>query len=92
MEIRNIWGGRGFIGLDIFAHSMEMDIHIINVYGPCADRANYWRTLLESKLLLADNIILRGDLNFSMGFCESWGHSAQVDSLSDTISNLLEDH
>lgn len=92
VDIRNIWGGRGFIGLDFFAHSVERDIRIINVYGPCSDRANYWRSLLESNLLQANNIILGGDLNFSLGFCESWGHMAQVDSLFNSLSTILEEH
>jgi len=92
VKIRNIWGGRGFIDLDIYVLSMETNIQIINVYGPCSNRASYWRALLDSDLLKEDNIILGGDLNFTMGFCESWGHSAQVDSFSDTISNLLEEH
>ena len=92
LEIRNIWGGRCFIGMDIFAHPLEMEIRIMNVYGPCVDRANFWRTFLDSGLLQVDNIILGGDLNFSLGFSESWGHSAHVDSLSDTISSLLEEH
>jgi len=74
-EIKNIFGGRGFIGFDINAHSAGRDIRIINVYGPCTDRANYWRSLLESELFQADNIILGGDLNFSLGYSESWGHS-----------------
>lgn len=33
-----------------------------------------------------------GDLNFSIGFAESWGHQAQVDTLSTFFENLLEDH
>ena len=69
-----------------------MDLCVINVYGPCSNRATFWSTLLESDLLKEDNIILGGDLNFTLGFCESWGHSAQVDTFSDTISNLLEAH
>eukprot|EP00253_Pinus_taeda_P029007 PITA_29007 len=92
MELRNAWGGRGFLGIDLFAHSIGSDIRIINVYGPCLDRETFWRTFLDSKLLQADNVILGGDLNFSLGYYESWGHSAQVDSLSDTISTLLEEH
>eukprot|EP00253_Pinus_taeda_P030204 PITA_30204 len=48
--------------------------------------------LLESEILSADNILLGGDLNFSLGFCESWGHHAQIDPLSDTLTSLLEDH
>eukprot|EP00253_Pinus_taeda_P033090 PITA_33090 len=92
IKIRNIWGDRGFIGLDVYVLSMEMDIQVINVYGPCSNRATFWSALLESELLKEDNIILDGDLNFTMGFCESWRHSAQVDIFSDTISNLLEEH
>lgn len=38
----------------------------------------------------ANNIILGGDLNFSLGFLESWGHMAQVDGLTDDIRNMLE--
>lgn len=92
VEIKNTFGGRGFIDLDINAHSAISDIRIINVYGPCNDRAIYWRALFESEIFQADNIILGGDLNFSLGYSESWGHSAQVDILTDTISGLLEEH
>jgi len=91
-EVRNIFGGRGFIGLDINSQLVDGDIRIINIYGPCADRANFWRFLFESELFQADNIILGGDLNFSLGFSESWGHLAQVDSLTDTMTSLLEEH
>jgi len=92
MDLRNLWGGRGFIDMDIYAHTLEFEIRIMNVYGPCVDRAIFWRSLLDSKLLQVENIILGGDLNFSLGYCESWSHSAQVDSLTDTISTLLEKH
>eukprot|EP00253_Pinus_taeda_P015141 PITA_15141 len=92
LELRNFWGCKGFIGMDIFAHSLESEVRIMNVYGPCVDKAKFWRTLLDSELLQADNIILAGDLNFSLGYSESWGHSAQVDGLTDTISTLLEEH
>eukprot|EP00253_Pinus_taeda_P004777 PITA_04777 len=92
MDLRNIWGGRGFMGMDIFSRSLESEICVMNVYGPCMDRATFWRSLLNSHLMQDDNIILGGDLNFALGFSESWGHSAQVDGLSDTISALLEQH
>eukprot|EP00253_Pinus_taeda_P030816 PITA_30816 len=92
VKIRNIWGGRGFIGLDVYILSMNMNLRVINIYGPCSNRDTFWSTLLASDLLKEDNIILGGDLNFTLGFCEWWGHSAQVDTFSDTISNLLEEH
>jgi len=91
-EIRNYFGGRNFIGLDICSHLIGRDIRIINVYGPCTDRANFWKNLLGSELFQADNILLGGDLNFSLGFSESWGHLAQVDTLTDSLTSLLEEH
>lgn len=92
IDLRNIWGGRGYIGADIYSFSLETYLRIMNVYGPCMDRANFWRSFLGSYNLQADNIILGGNLNFSLGYRESWGHLAQVDGLTDTITNILEDH
>lgn len=91
-EIQNHFGGRNFIGLDITSHQIGRDIRLINIYGPCTDHANFWRNLLGSELFNADNILLGGDLNFSLGFSESWGHHAQIDPLTDTLTSLLEDH
>lgn len=28
------WGGRGFLGMDIFMGELGFPIHIINIYGP----------------------------------------------------------
>jgi len=92
LRIKNTWGGKGFIGIDAYVLSMKLDLRLINVYGPCLDREAYWNTLLDSVLFQQDNIILGGDLNFTMGFCESWGHAAQVDPFSETISTLLNEH
>ena len=47
---------------------------------------------MNSNLLQKDNIILGGDLNFSIGFSESWGHHAQIDPLFAYFENILENH
>lgn len=52
----------------------------------------FWRHLLSSSLLCQDNIIIGGGLNFSLGYSESWGNHAQVDTLLDQFVNLLETH
>jgi len=39
-----------------------------------------------------ENLILGGDLNFSLGFRESWGSSAQMDSITDFMRRMLEQH
>lgn len=76
INLKNIWGGGGFLGADIYSKDLEEELRIINVYGPCHNRELFWCRLLSSPLLLEDNVILGGDLNFSLGFSESWGHMA----------------
>lgn len=48
--------------------------------------------LLRNSFFQVDNVILGGDLNFSLGFMESWGHMAQIDLLSVVFVHMLEDH
>lgn len=44
------------------------------------------------ELFSTENLIIGGDLNFSIGYAESWGHWAQRDPLSDYFSSILEHH
>ena len=62
----------------------------MNVYGPCDQRETFWRRLLNFSLLAQEHTILGGDLNFSLGFSESWGHSAQVDAITEFMRNILD--
>jgi len=50
------------------------------------------RSIYCSDLLQVDNLIMGGDLNFSVGYSESWGHHAQIESLSTFFENILENH
>ena len=63
-----------------FGHS-EQVFTLINVYGPCLNREVYWNSLLACSLLTLPNIIMGGDLNFSLGISESWGTHAIPDPL-----------
>lgn len=62
------------------------------MYGPCHNWVAFWDHFLNLSHLQADNIILGGDLNFSIGHAKSWGHNAQIDPLSDSMEQLLENH
>lgn len=84
------WGGAGFIGLDFFSADLGMDLRIVNIYAPCSQRESFWRNTLQLPLLNEDHVIIGGDLNFSLGFRESWGTEAQIDSITDYMTNLLE--
>jgi len=86
------WGGSGFIGMDIFSAELGLNLWIVNIYGPCRQRESFWQHFLNLSIVSLDHVILGGDLNFSIGFGESWGSQAQVDSLSGLLMNLLEQH
>lgn len=73
IELNRVWGGIEHLGADIYSTTLEAEYIIINVYGPFHDMADFWRKLLSSSIIQKDNIILGGDLNFSIGFIESWG-------------------
>lgn len=92
IRICNIWGSIGHIEVDIYSSELDSELRIINIYGPCHNREAYWNWILNSHILQQDMIILGGDLNFSIGYAESWGHNAQRETLSDFFKNILEDH
>ena len=92
INLRNCWGGFGHIGVDLFIADLGMEIRFYNVYGPCHHRPKFWDHLLSSELLQKEYLITEGDLNFSLGHSESWGHRAQRDPLSDYFENALDSH
>lgn len=90
IHLKSAWGGKGFIGIDIFSTELGKDLRVINFYGPCQGREVFWNQLPNLSITSTNNLIIGGDLSFSIGFCESWGSLAQIDLLSDTMENLLD--
>lgn len=86
------WGSHGFLGADLFSIELGLTLRFVNIYGPCQQRENYWRQLLRCNLFSLDHIIIGGDLNFSLGFSESWGSSAQIDPITEFMRRLLEQY
>eukprot|EP00253_Pinus_taeda_P027066 PITA_27066 len=86
------WGGHGFMGLDFFSAKLGTNLRVVNIYGPCQQRENFWQHLLNLSIFSPNHIILGGDLNFSLDFGESWGSMAQVYSITRYMTNLLEHH
>eukprot|EP00253_Pinus_taeda_P018951 PITA_18951 len=69
-----------------------MNFWILNVYGLCQNRPAFWQNLLSFDSFFTDRLILGGDLYFSIDHSESWGHRAQLDSLSDYFLSELDAH
>lgn len=66
-----MWGGEGLLGVDITATKIDVPLRLINIYGPYHNRVGYWDNLMSTSLMNYENIIIGGDLNFSLGHVES---------------------
>lgn len=78
--------------MDFFSTDLGETLRIINVYGPCQRREDLWQHFLGTNLTFVDQLIIEGDLNFSIGYGESWGSLAQIDPSSNFFRDILELH
>jgi hypothetical protein len=66
-------------------------LSLLNVYGPCKDRKTFWRKLADRGLLAIKDLILAGDLNFTLNNDEIWGTTALMDPLAPFFKELFDD-
>ena len=73
--------------LCISLYSIELKEYFcfVNAYGPYVERERSSNNLFEFECLKSSKLILDGDLNFSLGFSETWGARDWVDNLSDFL-------
>lgn len=71
IKVTASWGGHGFLGLDLFSAELGTNLWVFNIYGPCQQREHFWKHLLGLSIFSSDDIIIGGDLNFSLGYGES---------------------
>ena len=62
---------------------------VINCYGPYTQRTVYWNNLVASGILRLPNLLLAGDLNFTISSSEVWGSKARIDPLAPFFSQLI---
>ena len=62
---------------------------VINCYGPYIQRTSYWDNLVSGGLLGQPNLLLAGDLNFTLSSAEVWGLKARLDPLASFFSQLI---
>jgi len=92
VKIHNAWGGHGFLGADITSSSPLISLRLLNIYGPCHHRQAFWDSLLQQDFMQSKDIIIGGNLNFSLGLAESWDHRAQSDALTEYFEKLMADN
>jgi len=80
----------GGIILKGFSLENKMEICFLNVYGPCVERNIFWDRVALGGLLDTKNLILAGDLNFTLGVDEVSGATTQLDKHADIQRNDAE--
>lgn len=51
----------------------SQEINVLNIYGPCHDHRQFWDFLHSCGWLNAPDLILVGDLNFTLTPSKVWG-------------------
>lgn len=89
-KTQNSWGLPHVLGMEVLSAEFDQPLLFINVYGPYQGRAPFWKNFLSKDLLLNRNLIIGGELNFSLGIAEAWGPSAREDPLTDFFTSALQ--
>ena len=81
-----------FVGILLTASFKGLDsvFSIVNCYGPYANKTSYWDSAVAGGIFNYPNLILDGDLNFTIFDLEIWGDRARMDHLSLYFAQLLE--
>jgi hypothetical protein len=66
-------------------------LKLLNCYGPYAERQSFWDNLKKDGILKESNLILGGDLNFTVSTREIWGINARSDPLAAYVNQLIQD-
>ena len=79
----------GGILLEVCFRILGQSFSILTYYGPYKERESFWNWLESSCLLGINDLILAGELKFSLSPGEVWGNHARVDQDADYFSSLF---
>jgi hypothetical protein len=73
-------------GLDL---QSNRQLSLLNIYGSCSDRKLFLERLEKSGLLAQKNLVLDGDLNFTLSSEEIWGGIHTLGTLASYFINYF---
>ena len=68
---------------------LSKSLTIFNCYGPYSHRTIFWDNVQLGGLLALPNLLLAGDLNFTLSSSEIWGQKTRIDPLTSYFSQLI---
>jgi len=76
--------------IDVVDNYLNCPFRIINLYGPYENKINFWNGVTNLGVLNSHNIILGGDLNFTLSLKEVWGAHLHQDPHESFFSHWIE--
>lgn len=89
IRCENFWGFHAGIGIEVYSRDIDRVFTMVNIYGPYQERLLFQDRIFSMSWWNSPDLIVGGDLNFSLGEAEIWGESAQVDELIDYFRQAL---
>jgi hypothetical protein len=77
--------------LDGFVMDLNKTLKLVNCYGPYGDIQLFWDFVKMDGLLKDHDLLLGGDLNFTLSTREVWGTSSRIDPLETYFNQLLQE-
>lgn len=78
IRCENIWGIQSGIGVDVYSRESDRAFIVLNIYGPYQGCLPFWDGLFKKSWWNNLELIVGGDLNFTIGEAEIWGDNVWV--------------
>ena len=75
--------------METFSQEMDLTLNLVNVYRPYLERVVFCEIFFSKSFLNKENVIIGGDLNFTLGAIEIWRTKAIIDPLSYFVRHHL---
>jgi hypothetical protein len=77
--------------LDGLVKDLNKRLKLVNCYGPYGNRHDFWDRVKKDGILKEHNLILGGDLNFTISTREVWGSSPRIDPMASYFNQLFQE-
>lgn len=90
MRVLNSFSACYVLGFEVHLEELDCSLLILNIYGPYENKFEFWQSLMRKDFTKVSNVIVGGDLNFTLSFEEIWGEAACLDPLGPLLGEHLE--